>query len=91
VNISSQEKRAIQEVIAHGEQFGYGNLICHLQTAWARKLMDEYDMKESTARAATARDGSGYPFKMQDDLIDRGTWDETGKRYRTKVNRTEAT
>lgn len=29
----------------------------------------------------------GYPFKMQDDLVERGEWDETGARYAKPRNR----
>ena len=81
MKISSAEHRAIIEVLKHGEAFGYGNLICHLQTAWAAMLMKQYGLSEEAAREATARDGSGYPFAMHDDLVKRGEWDETGKRY----------
>ena len=68
------------QVLDHAEAYGYGNLITHLQTAWAAKLM-RGGVSEKVARLSTARDGSGYPFLMQDDLIGRGEWDETGKRY----------
>lgn len=80
MKISRAEQIAIQEVLAYGEAHGYGNLITHLQTAWAARLMRS-GISEKAARAATARDGGGYPFKMQEDLIERGEWDETGQRY----------
>ena len=70
------------QVIRFGHMFGFGNLIAHLQTAWAKSLMRDISVSEATARAATARDGSGYPFAMQEDLIECGEWDETGARYR---------
>lgn len=89
MKISDAERIAIHEVLAYGEAHGYGNLITHLQTAWARRLMRD-GMDEATARAATARDGSGYPFAMQDDLIERGEWDETGARYRARKGRQRA-
>lgn len=81
VKISESERMAIRHVIALGGAHGYGNLIAHMQTAWAKYLMDLYDMSEEAARAATARDGSGYPFEMQADLLERGEYDETGERY----------
>lgn len=81
MKISEAERFAIREVLAHGEEWGYGNLISHLQTAWARRLM-RVGVSEKVARLSTARDGSGYPFQMQDDLVERGEWDETGARYR---------
>ena len=83
MNISEQERLAIKQVLSHGERHGYGNMICHLQTAWAEKLMREYEFSEKEAREATTRDGRfTYPFQMQKDLIERGCWDETGERYR---------
>lgn len=84
MKISQAEQEAIQKVIELGAQYGYGNLIMHMQTAWARSLIDGHGMEPSSARLATARDGSGYPFQMQEDLLLRGEWDETGERYRPK-------
>lgn len=78
MKISRGEQLAIQEVLAYGEAHGYGNLISHLQTAWAKNLVS-YGMGERAARLASG--GPGYPFAMQDDLIERGEWDETGARY----------
>jgi hypothetical protein len=78
MNISREEQRAIAAVLEHGERFGYGNLISHLQTAWAQRLM-QGGLSERAARAATASDGRGYPFAMQRDLVVNGEWDETGK------------
>ena len=80
MNISREEQEAIRATLQAGARFGYGNLISHLQTAWAKMLIDEYGLSETTARKAAL--GPGYPFEMQKDLIERGEWDETGKRYR---------
>ena len=80
MKIPEGERLALHEVLAYGETYGYGNLITHLQTAWARHLMRS-GISETVARRSTARDGSGYPFLMQDDLLERGEWDETGRRY----------
>lgn len=82
MKISRSEQLAIIEVLAYGEAHGFGNLISHLQTAWAKHLMTLYGMDEKTAREASG--GAGYPFQMQDDLIVRGEWDETGARYQQK-------
>jgi hypothetical protein len=81
MKISEAERRAIIEVLEHGKAWGYGNLISHLETAWAAKLMESWDLPEKAAREAAR--GPGYPFQMQRDLIERGEWDETGARYRT--------
>jgi hypothetical protein len=86
MRISEAERLAIQDVLAYGETHGYGNLIAHLQTAWAARLMRS-GLSETAARRATGRDGAGIPFLMQHDLIERGEWDETGKRYRTPKKR----
>lgn len=85
MKISSDEQNALRAVLVFGDAYGYGNLIAHLQTAWARVLIEKYGMDEATARAAAG--GNGYPFKMQDDLITRGEWDETGVRYRPTAAR----
>lgn len=79
MKISEGEQAAIVNVLYLGDKYGYGNLISHLQTAWAQTLMRQYNMPEAAARAASG--GRGYPFKMQDDLITRGEWDETGASY----------
>jgi hypothetical protein len=88
MKISEGERVAIIEVLAYGEAYGYGNLIAHLQTAWAARLMDD-ELTEKAARAATG--GKGYPFALQRDLIDRGEWDETGVRYKRPAEATNAT
>ena len=81
MKISVEEQDAILQVLEFGKSFGYGNLISHLRTAWARHMADEHGFPEEAARNATHA-GDFYPFLMQDDLIDRGEWDETGERYR---------
>lgn len=79
MKISRAEQIAIQEVLAYGEAWGFGNLISHLQTAWAKRLMGLHGMSEAHAREAAG--GPGYPFTMQDDIVERGEWDHSGKRY----------
>lgn len=80
MQVSDVERNAVKQVIAAGEQYGFGNMISHLATAWARSLMSKWGMSEKNARAA-AWGLSGYPFKMQDDILQNGKWDETGKSY----------
>lgn len=79
MRISEAEEDAIRTVLRLGGQFGYGNLMNHLATRWAQTLMAEYKMDEATARRAALL--PGYPFAMQEDLLIRGEWDETGERY----------
>ena len=81
MRISDAEQQAIKTVVELGGKFGFGNLMAHLASAWAIRLMEQYDMPESTALNAV--DGrSAYPLAMHKDLIERGEWDEAGKRYR---------
>lgn len=80
MRISAAEQQAIKQVVAAGDQFGYGNMISHLATAWAKMLMTKWSLPEASARAA-AYGLSGYPFRMQEDLMERGQWDETGAAY----------
>jgi hypothetical protein len=50
------EEQAIRMVIAAGECYGYGNMIAHLSTAWAKHLMKEYGLpREVAIDAATGR------------------------------------
>ena len=77
MRVSVDEQYAIRQVLAAGERHGYGNMISHLQTAWAKSLMDNYGFDEKSARLASG--GDGYPFRMQNDLMN-GFWDETGQR-----------
>jgi hypothetical protein len=78
MKISQDEQNAIRAVLVYGEAYGYGNLISHLHTAWAAHLMRD-GMSEPAARRAAG--GPGYPLQMQQDLVERGEWDETGARY----------
>ena len=57
------EREAIRKVLAAGSQYGYGNMIAHLQTEWARMLIREYGMSEESARLAAG--GDGYPFDWE--------------------------
>lgn len=82
MRISEQEQEAIKFVVLCGARHGYGNLISHLQAAWAAELMERWGMDEKSARDASG--GDGYPFKMQKDLMLKGEWDETGERYKSQ-------
>lgn len=79
MKIPPGEQVAIRQAIAAAKRFGFGNLIAHLQTAWAKELMC-MGMDEAGARRHSG--GHGYPFLMQDDIVERGEWDCTGERYR---------
>ena len=80
MRISEAERLAIVTVLKLGAEHGYGNLMSHLATGWAKSLVDGYGMDEASARRAAVL--PGYPFAMQADLIERGEWDETGERYK---------
>lgn len=80
MKVSQEEREAVRLVLEYGARFGYGNLIAHLRTAWAAMLMEEYGATEEEARRGSG--GAGYPLRMQQDVLLRGEWDETGERYR---------
>ena len=82
MKISKDEQLAIKAVLEAGNLYGYGNMISHLQTAWARMLVKHHYFSEEIARKVAASDGKGYPFAMQDDIVERGFFDETGESYR---------
>jgi hypothetical protein len=81
VRISPKEQEAIRIIVELGNQFGFGNLMAHLQSAWTEKLMSQYGFDEATAQRAT-QNREGYPVKMHQDLMLDGYWDETGNRYK---------
>ncbi len=78
--ISIDEQRLIRQTLNAAEAVGYGNLISHLKTAWAKKIMVERGMCEQAARIGA--DVDAMPFAMHTDLVEGGFWDETGERYR---------
>lgn len=84
MRISKEEQEAIRTACDLGSRFGYGNLISHLQSAWAKSLMAGYGMSEKEARGGAG--GGGYPLAMHEDLLERGEWDETGVRYNRALN-----
>ena len=81
MRISPKEQQAIRTIVELGNQFGFGNLMAHLQSAWAKTLMDRDGFDETTAQEAT-NNRKGYPVKMHHDLMYDGYWDETGERYK---------
>ncbi len=80
MHISAKEQDAIKTVVRLGEQFGFGNLMSHLSSAWAAKLVED-GMEEASAIAHTGC-REGYPIAMHKDLMNGGQWDQTGERYR---------
>lgn len=78
MQISSDEQAAIRVVLDCGRRFGYGNMMAHLATGWRRKLMKEGLSEDEAQRNVWIQ---GYPLKMQDDMVERGCWDETGEKY----------
>jgi hypothetical protein len=46
------EEDAIKQVIAYGEQYGYGNLINELRKAWYAMLKEKYQFDDDTAAGA---------------------------------------
>ena len=67
MRISTGERKAIKRVLNAGASYGFGNMIAHLQTAWAADLVRQ-GLDEKTARHHA---GPGFPFAMQRDLLQR--------------------
>lgn len=59
--MSQQELRAICRTLTDAEQYGYGNLIAWLATAWALNLRDEEGLDEKTATAQVSN-RTPYPL-----------------------------
>ena len=79
MRISKHEQQAIKTVVDLGRVHGFGNLIAHLRSAWAKTLVDQ-GVDEKTAMGGFGK--GGYLIKMHLDLMERGEWDETGESYR---------
>lgn len=80
MNITQREQESINLVVSLGKEFGFGNMIAHLQSAWEKFLVEEHGFTEDLAKSAATTDP--YPRKMHEDLMNRGEWDETGVAYR---------
>jgi len=67
------EAEAVVQVIRAGEQFGFGNLISHLQTAWVVTLMQNYQISEKDARhMASGDEKGGYPLSLHQEVMRKG-------------------
>lgn len=80
MKLSKQEQLAIQKAVEFGELYGFGNLIAHLKSAWAAKLMQDWGFEEK--QALVCADSNAYSFALHKDLRDNGEWDETGEKYK---------
>lgn len=49
------EEEAIKQVVKFGSQFGYGNLIHHLQEAWSKSLQEKYGFNAEQGNRASGR------------------------------------
>ncbi len=66
--LSDEEIKAVKSVIELGRRWGYGNLIAHLTTAWARVLIAE-GHDEYMALTWGSGSGRGYSVKKQKWLL----------------------
>jgi hypothetical protein len=53
-NLLPDERRAIEKTISSGEQYGFGNLMSWLATAWALRLRDGHGLPEKVAIEAVS-------------------------------------
>lgn len=85
MKISESERVALEQAVQIAERFGYGNLLSHIAAAWAAKMMVE--MPNMTEEKAIEFTGCSrcLPIAMHKDIVERGEWDETGKRYGPKA------
>lgn len=67
--MTREEQKAIIGVLALGHRFGFGNLVSHLQTEWARVLMEVHGLDEELARHSAG--GPGYPLDWQKEMLSR--------------------
>ena len=63
------EQSAINSVLNLGGKYGYGNMIAHLKTAWAKKLMAQGIPKEAALQATNV---SAYPISENEPCVQGG-------------------
>jgi hypothetical protein len=80
MKIRSGEQEAIRTVIDLAESYGYGNLMQHLASAWACRMIDEGCPKATAIDFVSGR-GPHPSLAMHKDIVENGEWDETGMRY----------
>ena len=71
MKISTSEQKAIKVVCEMGAKWGYGNMISHLQSAWALSLIHKHGMPIDHAIEAT-EGRSPYPFDKHLSAINEG-------------------
>lgn len=90
MRVSDEERLYIKDAIAIADRIGYGNLLAHIASAWAAKENEERKKRglpEIEDVVEFSGDLRALPVLMHKDIIDRGEWDETGKRYRKKAKK----
>ena len=55
MRIPREEQLAIIQVLKHGKAWGYGNMIAHLQTAWAARLVAAEGFDEESGKRSSNR------------------------------------
>ena len=88
MNVSREEKSAVNMAVEIGGRFGYGNIVAHLLSAWANELSANGMDEEGAMAHVSGR--LPYPIQMHLDILDNGEWDETGKKYRKKKKKEKA-
>lgn len=71
MKISTSEQKAIKVVCEMGAKWGYGNMISHLQSAWALSLMHKHGMPLPLAIEAT-EGRSPYELEVHLRLLNNG-------------------
>lgn len=68
------EKRAIETVLYIGGLYGYGNMIAHLKTAWAKSLIAQGISKDAALQATNV---SAYPIDENEPSVQGGRADRS--------------
>ena len=71
MKISTSEKEAIEIVCEMGAKWGYGNMISHLQSAWALMLIKNYGFEIETARSVVVNN-TPYELEVHLRLLNTG-------------------